>query len=184
MVTFVQTLNTDGYLTTTNGSFHKLDDFDEEWAQINWYHYWMTGYDPSDFILRAHMAWSTDTTTPNPSGCGIVFRMQDDQEGLYVVTVTTAGYVKYGILRDNYIRASGGLGYFGQPAVSGEADFAMVAVRDRFDIFINGERIRTYYGKTNDWLEGDLAYTILSGTNAGYGTRCEMTNIALWEIEP
>ena len=31
--------------------------------------------------------------------------------------------------------------------------------------------------------EGELSLTLLSGTNKDYGTRCEMTNIELWELD-
>ncbi|MBN2386907.1 MAG: hypothetical protein JXB85_07795 [Anaerolineales bacterium] len=182
MAADVQGYYDNGYIESTNGSYYPLDEFFADWAQIGWYSWQQTGYDPADFVLQAHFSWETDTSTPNPSGCGIVFRLQNDGAH-YVIFVTTDGYLHFGV-NDAYFQFSGGQGYYAPAATGGEADFAMTVSGSTFNMFIDGEHVKTYYGRTNDWLEGDLAYTILSGTNAGFGTRCEITNSELWVLEP
>jgi hypothetical protein len=74
--------------------------------------------------------------------------------------------------------------YFGPASSHGEVDFSMVAMRDKFHVFVDGAYIATYYGRADDWLDGWIGYAVISGTNAGYGTRCEITNVELWEVEP
>ena len=55
----------------------------------------------------------------------------------------------------------------------------MLVVDDkRISFYVNGERVATAYdGSLN---AGNIALTLLSGTNKDYGTRCTMSNIDLF----
>ncbi len=46
--------------------------------------------------------------------------------------------------------------------------------------FVNGDKVLDR--QDNQLTEGDLALTLVSGTNLDFGTRCTMTNIELWEF--
>ena len=69
-----------GYITKTDGYFTAIDDFHEEWAQINWYEWWPIGSKAySNLVFQGHFAWSTGISTPETSGCGVTFGLQDNQ---------------------------------------------------------------------------------------------------------
>ena len=65
----------------------------------------------------------------------------------------------------------------------GTADVALVVNQKKAYVILNDKLIGSYTLDT-DWLTGpgDLEYTVLSGTNKDYGTRCKMTNIDLWVV--
>lgn len=56
MYEVVQDLEANGHLSATSGTYYPLADFDESWAQINWYQWWPTGYTPTDFVIRADVS--------------------------------------------------------------------------------------------------------------------------------
>jgi hypothetical protein len=180
MLDFVTGLKEDGYLPSINGVYHPLPDYSNQWAQLNWYQWDDTGWRVKDFAMRVHMAWSSDTETPNPSGCGIVFRIQNTDEH-YVVFLLSLGYVEYGITTDAFRRQP--LAYWGASQNAGEADFAMTSIGGKTDVFVNGKHIKTFTGYEGKWEEGGLGYTTLSGTNAGYGTQCDITDGDLWLVK-
>ena len=45
---------------------------------------------------------------------------------------------------------------------------------------VDGELIGEYTLSQSKPLRGDLALTVLSGTNKDYGTRCEVTDLRVW----
>ena len=71
---------------------------------------------------------------------------------------------------------------FGNPA---EADHTLVVYGDMAYIYVNGEYKATFNlaAQNYEMTEGYLLYAVRSGTNRGYGTRCEMTNVKLWKIK-
>ena len=166
---------------TLFGSFLQMDDYSNTWAQIGWYRWTNTNYSPKDFLLTAHMAWESASKTPNESGCGITFRTQATKEH-YVVFVLSTGYIEFAINTDSF--HSNGRQYYGQSANQGEADFSLTAIGNKIDVFINNKHISTYTGFQGKMLDGILGYTVLSGTNASYGTKCTITKGNLWMITP
>jgi hypothetical protein len=76
----VQELHSEGYLIRTGGTYYAIEDFDESWAQINWYSWWHTGYSPTNFVIRADASWDSASNKANwwNSGCGFVFREKDE----------------------------------------------------------------------------------------------------------
>ena len=60
-----------------------------------------------------------------------------------------------------------------------EAD-VIVAVKDKSSfVSINGD-VTEYTLSADQTTHGKFAFSILSGTNKDYGTRCEMTDNMLW----
>ena len=47
-------------------------------------------------------------------------------------------------------------------------------------VLVDGEVVGEYTLSQSRNLRGDLAFTVLAGTNKDYGTRCEMTDIHMW----
>ncbi|MFC1936593.1 hypothetical protein ACFLYP_02875 [Chloroflexota bacterium] len=178
MIAQVEELFADGYLKTTQGRYRVIPDFNESWAQINWFLLYPTRFYPSDFVIRAHVQWNSASTTADIAGCGFVFREEDGNH--YLALYATDGYV-YILRVHNGSIIDLGRAYYGVlDYQSGEADIMMVVEGQMIVFYVNNKRVLS----TQDHAlrHGNLAFTILSGTNKNFGTQCTMTEIDLWMI--
>jgi hypothetical protein len=66
---------------------------------------------------------------------------------------------------------------FGNPA---EADFTLIVKGAYAYALVNREVVGEYTLAQSRSLTGEIALSVLSGTNKDYGTRCEMTNVHVW----
>lgn len=171
-----------GFLKNTDGTYSKIEDFNENWAQIGWYQWWNTGFEPDDFIIRAHTEWESASKTANwfDSGCGFVFR-QEDEKNHYMIFLALDGNVYLKGYVDGVYKEFG-KGYAGKiDHIKGGADVMLVVQGNRILYFVNDEKV---LDRENGMLSsGKLALTLVSGTNKEYGTRCSITNIELWELD-
>jgi len=178
----VQELYDQGYLGTTAGTYYRVPDFDESWAQLNWYQWWPTGIYPTDFVVRADLAWESASETADwwISGCGFVFRLNEDGDH-YVVYLGLDGRFHFA---RSLNETTGELArpYVGRLDVpAGSASIEVIAEGSWFTFFVNGERV--YSRQDTGIPDGDFALTLVSGTNKDYGIHCLTTDIELWEIE-
>ena len=130
-------------------------------------------------MFKAHFKWSTASSTPDLSGCGVVFGIQENED-YYAVFLDRSRILFLmkrgeGIYEVGKTRGSGRVN-FGNPA---EADFA-IAVRDKSAFVSVNNEVTEYTLSKDQTTEGYFAATLLSGTNRDYGTRCEMTDMILW----
>jgi len=178
----VQTYFDKGYLATTNGRLKELDDFSYDWAQLGWYNWLPLQESASDFFLSGHFKWDSAFQNSDISGCGFIFSLQENDDH-YAVFLDRAKV--YFLITDR------GLGYskpvgttrgtgrvkFAYPA---EADFTLIVRGTYAYVLVDGEVVGEYTLAQSRPMLGNLGLTVLSGTNRGYGTRCEMTNLHLW----
>jgi hypothetical protein len=174
------TIKDKGYIETTDGETRTLDDFKEEWAKINYYNWWWPVKEEySDFVFKAHIKWSTAGTTPDISGCGIGFGIQENGDHYAVILDKARLVFLMGRGSRSYevgvTRGSGRMN-FDNPA---EADFVVVVKGQRAFVSVDGTFVE-YTLSADQTSSGLFAYTLLSGTNKDYGTRCEMTDVQLW----
>lgn len=181
MVSLIEKLQSDGVLTSTGGNYYPMEDFKESWAQLNWYQWWNTGFQPADFVIRTHTAWESASKTANwfAAGCGFVFRAKD-VDNHYMIFLALDGNVYWrGYVGGKYREF--GKAYAGKiDHLKGEADIVMVVQGDRVVYYVNGNKV--FDKKNSELVEGELGLTLNSGTNKDFGTRCEMTNLELWEL--
>ncbi|MEO8355297.1 MAG: hypothetical protein ABI621_05255 [Chloroflexota bacterium] len=169
-----------GFLESTEGTFKELDDFSDEWAQLGWYELERIGMKASDFVLSGHFKWSSAYQNADTYGCGYVFSLQENRD--HYALFLDRSKVLFLITSDGYGRISGptrgtGRVKFGNPA---EADFTAIVKGNYVYALVDNEVIGEYTLSQSRPLTGDIALTVLSGTNKDYGTRCEMTNLHLW----
>jgi hypothetical protein len=175
----VQRFFESGYIDSTEGEYLPQDDWSQDWAQINWYKYWPYDGIYSDLMFGAHLNWSTASRTPDISGCGIVFGLQENED--HYAVFLDQGRILFLMSRGENIynvgktRGSGRVN-FGNPA---EADFQVLIKGRSVYVSVNGE-VTEYTLSEDQTATGKLALTVLSGTNKDYGTRCEMTDIHIW----
>ena len=174
-----------GYLPSTEGEYHRLEDFTMEssdrqivFAKRD------TGYDVKDFMVKAHFKWQSAIANPDPGGCGWSFRGTRDST---YFTFVDREWIFMGMFKGNqwnrYGKTSGndwvGLG---NPA---EADVTLTVSKGRVYVIIN-DAFASSYTLSMDSLTGagELDYAVVAGTYKDYGTRCEMTNVDLWISNP
>ncbi len=175
----LQSFADDGYIETTEGESVTFDDFKQDWAQLGWYKWWPQKGEYANFVFKAHVKWSTASSTPEISGCGIIFGLQDNDD--HYAVILDKSRILFLMKRGQYSYSVGktrgpGRTNFGNPA---EAEFAVIVKGQTAYVSVDGE-VTTYTLSADQTSAGEFAFTVLSGTNKDYGTRCEMKEIILW----
>jgi hypothetical protein len=175
-----------GYIPDTKGTYVKLQDFNESWAQLGWFRWWHQDFDINitNFVLDAHFSWESASAVSENSGCGIVFALQEDGKNYSVFLDKSRIYFTRSDADYYYelgkIKGTGRV-QFENPA---EADFSLLVFETQAYAFVDRNFIGEYSLSKDQPLKGKLAYSLLSGTNKDYGTRCEITNSQLWVLTP
>ena len=175
-----QTYFDKGYVDSAEGTFKEIDDFSYDWANLGYYDKIPVGITATDFFISGHFRWSSALQNADESGCGYVFSLQKNDD--HYVIFLDRSKVLFAITSDHHGRIAGptrgtGRVKFGNPA---EADFTVI-VRDSYAYaLVNGEVVSEYTLAQSRSLTGQIALSVLSGTNKDYGTRCEMTNLHVW----
>ncbi len=177
----------DGYIASAEGKITEFDDFDYDWAQMSWYNWRPLGVKVADFYLSAHFKWTSAYRQANPSGCGFAFAIQDNTDHYAIFLDWNRIIFLDGDHRNTYsknVRLAKGNGRvkFANPAdTPQETDFTLLVNGTNATILVDGKFVGRYLLNANRTLKGDIGLSLLSGTNKDFGTRCEMTNIRLWE---
>jgi hypothetical protein len=172
-----------GYLSSTDGKFKEFDDFTEDWAQLGWYRRWELYEEPSDFYMSAHFKWSSAYRNADISGCGFAFAIQENGDHYAVFLDRSKVYfveTEYYYSPIGPTRGTGRVKFenpFDKPA---EADFTILVKGNSAYVLVDDELVGEYTLSQSMVLRGKLGFTLLSGTNKDYGTRCEMTDIHLF----
>jgi hypothetical protein len=174
-----------GYLPSTEGEYHHLEDFTMESSDRQVvFSKRKTGYDVKDFMVKAHFKWHSAIAYPDPGGCGWAFRgTRDstyftfvDKDWIYLGMFKGSQWTRYGKTSGNAWVG------FGNPA---EADVTLTVSKGKAYYIIN-DAFASSYTLSMDFLTGagELDYAVVAGTFKDYGTRCEMTNVDLWISNP
>jgi hypothetical protein len=187
----VQKYNENGYLPTTDGKLYPLDNYRRDMAKIHYLDYDLTGFNEQ---IRNFAAWADVTWTsagpvnyPEYSGCGFTYRYNDSTGDAYTAMLTNDSvlltYCDSSIGRCGRIGTTRGKGRLnlGNPA---SAHFEFIVFDEHAYALVDGEFIGEYT-LSQDRLTnpGYFLYSIISGTNKDYGTRCEITNANLWVVK-
>ncbi len=171
-----------GYIESTVGDFEEIQDFHQEWAQLGWYQWWYIHDSPTqygDLVFHGKFKWSTATSTPELSGCGVVFGIQSNEDH-YAMFIDKS--------RIAFLMSRGGDVYeVGKTSGSGtlniqqpyEADVALIVRAQTSYVVVNGKATK-YTLSADQSSAGEFGLSLLSGTNKDYGTRCEITDAYLW----
>ena len=174
-----------GYLPSTTGEYIPLDDFSKDWAMINYYYTEETGQFVENFMVTAHFDWQSAIRYPDPSGCGWAFHMQGEDEYLFFVDREYVWMMTWDDSRQQPTRIGTTTGSpwvgMGNPA---DTDVVLVVNGTKAYVLVD-DQFKGSYTLDTDWLigKGAFAYAVVSGTNADYGTRCRITDAALWVID-
>jgi hypothetical protein len=181
-----------GYLSTTDGDLYDLDDYNREMAKIGFLDFNLAGYDDTvrDFVVWANVKWENAGPVgfPQYSGCGFSFRFDPDTYDGYTAMLTNdrvlLTYCDSSIHRCGEIGKTRGKGVLNlsNPA---EANMELIVNDTQAYVLVDGEFIGEYTLFTEKMLNpGYILYAIISGTNKGYGVRCEITDSHIWTFTP
>jgi hypothetical protein len=180
----VQKFASEGLIPSTDGKYIELDDFKETFAQIGYYRPYPTNIVLESFVFVGHVKWETSVATSDVSGCGILFSQQEDtsdyavfldKSRIYFSSSTPRFYNELG-----KTRGTGRLS-FGNPA---EADLSLAVYDNHAYVYVDNKLIGEYTLSKDKQLKGIFGYGIISGTNSDFGTRCEITNARIWNLNP
>jgi hypothetical protein len=187
MMDALQMLSDEGIITNMEGNYYPLMDFDQSLAMINYtYAGDSTGFDVNNFVFKANFAWNTasDKTNWDRSGCGLIFGFSDSRKYDYVF-LGLDGYANLYRPEKNgpQLFPIAKMRYSGKLSIpEGDAEVMLVVVGKRIYFYVNNEKVLDAYDGL--FVPGPLVYTLVSGTNKGYGTRCTITEAGLWEFAP
>jgi len=177
------------HISTTEGEYIELEDYQHEVANKLSYEWAETGVTAKNFIVRADFEWSNAINTTNTSGCGFVYRVQPNQDHYLLILDAFSG-VKLASSTDRGTYSMGSP----QNGDRRQSDFGSDPYQANFTLIVNDLKTYVY---VNDMYQGEyklldyritesgsLANAVLSATSTGYGTRCKMTNVRAWVIDP
>jgi len=175
----------DGYLTSDQGNFSPLTDATFELAKINYLSVKDAGYEEKagDFAAWSHVKLTSAASVnyPEYSGCGFIFRLNDNGDSYRAMI--TKDRVLIVSCRNKLCsevgkaKGSGRLSYDNDF----EADVELVVNDTNAHVSVDGQSIGDYL-LSGDFLTdpGYFGYSVISGTNKDYGTRCEFSNGGMW----
>lgn len=178
-----------GQISTTEGEYVELEDYEHAVANKLSYEWTETGVSAKNFIVRADFEWSNAINTPNTSGCGFVYRSQSNGDHYLIILDAFSG-VKLASSTDR------GTYSMGSPQNGDQkvSDFGSGPYQTNFTLIVNQLQSFVYLNdiyvgkyKLLDYRitdSGPLATAVLSAASEGYGTRCNMTNVRAWVIDP
>lgn len=187
----VQKYNENGYLPTTDGKLFALEDYHRDMAQINYLDYGFAGFENKiqNFAVWADVSWTSagPVHAPEYSGCGFTYRYNESNGDAYTAMLTNDSVLL--TYCDSSIRKCGRLGKtrgkgtldLDNPA---SAHFEFIVFDEHAYALVDGEFIGEYTLSLSRLTgPGYFLYSIISGTNKDFGTRCEITNANLWVVK-
>jgi len=138
-----------------------------------------------DFILETEITWESSSGL---AGCGLFFRSEPnfEQGAQYELAFLRLSglpawnivYSKYGELQKNVT------GILTAGAINQEQGdtntYLLIAEEGKFTLYINDQRIGSYYDYANSRLEGEFAFT---GWQESGETTCTFDNTWIWLLE-
>jgi len=179
LLSALETFEKKGYVSSSAGEVIEFESFTEDWAQMDWFQWWTYDLVANEFLFKSHFKWKTAISTPEESGCGIVFGLQEN--GDFYSVFLTSNRILFFMSRGSSLYEVGktrgsGRTDFGNPA---EAEFILSVKDQKAFVSVDGE-FTEYTLSVDQTTEGEIALSLLSGTNRDYGTRCEMTDTFVW----
>lgn len=178
----LQFLIDQGVISGIQEEYIPFEDISREFAQINYFSWWNTEYAPSSFVIRSDITWESASDTANwPfSGCGWVFG-EKDSDNFHMAFLSLDGYglLKKWVDGKEEVLVKHRYGNLDIP--EGSAEMILSVQDDRAAFFVDGEEMYNIYDGNID--PGSLSFAVLSGTNKGFGTRCEWKNTGLMIFE-
>lgn len=176
----IEELNEAGVVTSTDGDYYRLDDFEGNMAQIDQPFVYFLGVDANNFAIAADMEWESASMKANwpTSGCGFVYGYKD-RYNADLTFLGLDGYTYSLQFRQDKPLTEFAFKKWGDPErPKGNAKVMLVVYDKRVSVFVNDALANEFYNGL--YTGGELGYNVFSGTNAGFGTLCKFSNVNLF----
>jgi len=190
-MSLLQKFHEAGQISTTGGTYQKLDEYSDELAMGYGYSWTPTGHSSKDFVIRADFDWEV-ANQKNYSGCGYMFR-QESESHYYLTALDALNGIFF-----SYTKSGSNPGgpatilNFTVPAAkrSKLPDMGHNPYQAKFTLIINEYKAYTYindnffseHNLKHDTLTdpGPLSFMVLTGSATDFGTRCKISNVEIW----
>lgn len=175
-------------ISTLEGDFYFLDRFSAEYAKNDQQFKLFRMFDKEvpNLVILADVTWEISGRYPSliDTGCGFVFRNNDDSRleepdsFLHAQLVIEGKDFFWGMDKGNFV--SYGRQYFRDPSIGRQTNqVAIFANGSDTSVLLNGNELRRNLDVAVT-TPGMIHYTVQSGTEEGFGTRCTFENINLF----
>lgn len=174
----VEKLASDGVIPSVEGQYYALNDYSKELAKQKYYTWELyDGAQPSNLVIQAKVKIANQTTeNAFKSGCGFVLENLFDNHAIFFSLDGNANYWSDGLDRGSH--------YLDATLYEQNPDgltLTLVLYNKALRFYVNGQPALsgiTIYGEPFH-----VGPALLSSTSEGFGTRCEFTEMALWQID-
>lgn len=159
-----------------------LDDFTDDAALNKTIFSVSMDFQPQIFMVVSKIAYEhpdRNISAPN-AGCGFMFHNNDLDKSYYAFITADSNARLTNLIYKKYITGLAHHRIRQKPLTSpnGSAEVIMAVMDDRFVMAVDGEIV---IDQPMNWdSEGYFGYTISSGTNKGYGTRCIFSDTVIY----
>jgi hypothetical protein len=172
----VEKLVSEKVIPSVEGKYHPLDDYSDSLAKSGYFN-WATynDFSPSNFIIQAKVKIDNETTeNAFKSGCGFVFMDTFSNHAVFFALDGNANYRTDGADRGSkYLDKT----LFQNPD---GVTLTVVLYNKALSFYVNDRKALTQTVYGGPFRVGP---SILSGTSEGFGTRCDFTQVVLWEMK-
>lgn len=173
---WLEKLAADGSIPSLDGKYHSLDDYSESFAKIGYFNWSLYDtYLPTNFIVQAKVQIANETTeNAFKSACGFVF---NDQFSTHAMFFALDGNANYRTNSTDY-----GSKYLDSTLYQNPDGVLLTLIVSNKTVlfYVNDRQAISQTVYSGPFHVGPA---ILSGTSEGFGTRCDFTEMVLWEME-
>jgi len=172
---WVEKFSADGSIPSVKGKYNPMDDYSNSFAKSG-YFTWATytNIETTNFIIQAKVKIANETTeNASKSGCGFVFTDTFSNHALFFALDGNANYRTNGGDR--------GSKYVDKTLYQNPDGVTLTVLLSNkaLSFYVNDKKTITQTVYEGPFHVGPA---ILSGTSEGFGTRCDFSNIVLWQI--
>lgn len=177
----ITSLENDGVIPSTNGSYIHFEDYTYAWAQIDWYS-WNSMTDAKNFVLDTTVSWESAAERPNTfdAGCGLVFRENGASDMLSASLRMDGNVYLTGYYNNRYL--SYGIRSYGPAQIEATHEMTVVANDGMVYVFVDGKQIAKQYDVAIQ-RSGNMGFATHSGTNKDFGTRCTFEDVNVYVFD-
>ena len=176
----IEDLNEAGVVTSTEGDYYHLEDFEGNMAQIDQPFVYFMGLEAVNFAIAADIDWESASMNANwpTSGCGFVYGYKDSYNA-DLTFLGLDGYTHSLQFRQNKPLTQFAFKKWGDPErPKGNAKVMLVVFDKRVSVYVNDALANEFYNGL--YTGGQIGYNVFSGTNTSFGTLCKMNNVNLF----
>ena len=158
------------------GTYSYRNDYTNEWAQIDWSQWTLFDDSFKNFVFSANVSWASAHERPNTAvaGCGIIFR-ETDIDNMLAVSLNMDGCA---YLQGKRLGKPLSYSYYrySAPQIKATHQFVVIANGPVVTVYVDGVQAGRW-SSVAITDEGRIGMVTMSGTNRGFGTRCEWQDI-------